>query len=373
MDVNVKLKENLQIRAFYLFFIIVTIQVGVGIMGAPMYIFVEARQDSWVSIIIALLYILMVLFVMLLILNSYENADIFGIQVDIFGKWIGKILGTIYIVYFIFTFFSVLVTYIEVIQIFIFPKISPFFLGILLLLLVIYSIVGGIRVIVGVSFTFFVLSHWLLFLLYEPALRMDLTHFQPVFDASIIELLNGAKATSYTFMGFEILFIIYPYIQNKKQAKFPVYFGVFWSAMIVFIATVVAIGYFSPQQLEQLEWSVLSLFKIVTFPFIERFDYVVIAEWMMVALPTLILLMWGITRGVKRVYNIRQKTTLYIVSVLFLFGCSFITYHHVIINLISNVADVGFWLVYVYPFFLLPIIYVKKKWRQKQKESGKKS
>ncbi|WP_188456548.1 GerAB/ArcD/ProY family transporter [Virgibacillus oceani] len=369
MDVNVTIKENIRIRAFYLFFIIVSIQIGVGLLGAPMYIFTEARQDSWISIIIALVYLLLVLFVMFRILNQYENADILGIQVDVFGKWIGKALGTLYIVHITIALLSVLVTYIEVVQIFIFPELSSLIIGFLLLSLIIYGVLGGIRVVIGIVFIIFFLTHWLLFLLYEPVMRMDMTHFQPMFHASIIELFKGAKATSYTFMGFEILFFLYPFIQNKGKAKFPVYLGACWSAGIVLINTVIAIGYFSPHQLEHLEWSVLSLYKIVTFPFVERFDYIFVAVWMMVVLTTMMLLMWAITYGLKRLYKIPQKTTLYLTSFILLVICGFISYHYLVIALTDQVARIGFWITYVYPFLLLPLVLLKKRFRKNKKGS----
>ncbi|MGP4106532.1 GerAB/ArcD/ProY family transporter [Virgibacillus sp. L01] len=371
MEINVKIKENVRIRAFYLFFIITSIQIGVGIMGAPMYIFKESEQDSWLSIIIAFVYLLLVLFVMFRILEQYKSADIFGIQVDIFGKWLGKLLGTIYIIYFTAALLSVILTYIDVVRVFIFPEISSLILAVLLVSLIIYCIYGGIRVIIGVVFIFFFSAHWLLFLLYEPLIRMDMTHFQPFFQASFTELLKGARATAFSFAGFEILFLIYPFIQNKERAKFPAYFGAFWSFGLLFIATTISIGYFSAIQLKELEWSVLSLFKIVSLPFVERFDYIVVAEWMMVALPNMILLMWAITYGMKRMYKVQQKKTLFITSFILLILIVFMSNHSVIIKLTDLVAKIGFWIVYVYPFLLLPVVLFKKRQdRKKGSEFG---
>ncbi|PAV29813.1 spore gernimation protein [Virgibacillus profundi] len=366
MDINVKVKSNLGVRAFYLFFIISSLQLGVGIMGAPRIIFMEARQDSWISIIIATIYIIIVIFVMYLILKQYENADIFGIQVDIFGTWLGKMLGTVYIIYFAATLLSVLITYTEVVKIFIFPELSPFVMGLLLILLITYSVLGGLRIIIGISFLFFLLTHWLLFLLIEPALEIDITHFQPAFQASFTELLKGAKATNYTFIGFEILFFVYPFIENKEKVKLPVFLAVFWTGLLVLITTVIAIGFYSPDQLERREWSVLNLFKVQSFSFIERLDYVVVAEWMMVITPNMILLMWGVTYGMKRLYKVPQKTTLYIVSFFLLVGCTFIDQHFQIQKVINGVAQFGFWIAYVYPFLLLPLILLKKRRRKRR-------
>ncbi|GAB3060845.1 GerAB/ArcD/ProY family transporter [Virgibacillus ainsalahensis] len=366
MDINIKIKENLRIQAFYLFFIISSIQIGVGIMGAPRIIFIEAHQDSWIAILIAAAYIILVLFVMLLILKQYDNADILGIQVDVFGKLLGKLLGTVYIIYFAVTLFSVLITYIEVVNIFIFPSLSPVVMGTLLIILIAYSVLGGLKVIVGVCFLFFIFSNWVFLLLIEPATEIDWTHYQPAFQASFTELINGAKSTAYTFIGFEILLFIYPFIQNKQKAKLPVFAAVLWSAFIVFITTFIAIGFFSPGQLERREWSLLSLFKIQTFSFIERMDFVVVAEWMMVIIPNMILLMWGIIYGMKRLYRIPQKTSLYIVSGLLLIGTFFSQQHFQIQKIIDTTDKIGFWIVFVYPFLLLPLVLIKKKWRKRK-------
>lgn len=372
MDVNVKVKSSLTIRAFYLFFVMSGIQVGIGVLGAPMYIFNEAAQDSWLSIIIAYLYTVIVLLVMLWILNSYKNADILGIQVDLFGKWVGKLLGTIYIAHFFVALLTVLVTYVEVIQIFIFPELSSLIIGLLLLSLVIYSVIGGLRVVIGVVFLFGLLSFWLFFLLIEPATQMEMDHFQPVFQASILELLKGSKETTFTFTGFEILFLIYPFVKNKKQAKRPVILGAGFTAGVLFLGAVVAIGYFSAGQLKGMDWSVISLFKIVKLPFIARMDYIVIVQWMMVTLSTMTLLMWAVTYGLKRLYKVPQKITLYATSLILLVLCGLISTHDFVIKLLNTFAEIGFWIIYVYPLILLPLVLLKKRWRKRHKGSVKK-
>ncbi|WP_246880346.1 GerAB/ArcD/ProY family transporter [Sporosarcina sp. 6E9] len=364
------IKPGQSIRAFYLIFIIVGIQVGVGILGVPRYIFAVAHQDAWVSIIIAFAYMLIVTWAMFIILNKYENADIFGIQVDIFGRWIGKLLGTIYLLFFMVEFLSVLLNYIEIVQVFIFPTITTFIMGLLLLLLVIYSVQGGIRVVVGTVFIFSLLSPWIFLLLYDPISRMEVTHFFPMFDASFTELLKGARSTIYTFLGLEIIFVIYPFIDNKKDAKLPSYIGISISALLVLSTTIISLGYFSPNDFNLITWPVLSLFKSVSFSFMERFDYFIIAEWMMVTIPTMVLLMWMITHGAKRLYAIPENTTLYVVSILSLIVCTVLNRDFEIRKVSDIVNVMGFWIVFIYPLLLLPIVLFKKR-RQKTKGSTK--
>ncbi|WP_430787919.1 GerAB/ArcD/ProY family transporter [Virgibacillus flavescens] len=364
MEVNITIKENLKIRAFYLFFIITSIQTGAGIMGAPKYIFLESGHDSWIAVLIAFIYMVIIAFAMIIILNQYETADLYGIQVDLFGMWIGKILGSLFIIHLGASLFSILITYIAVVQIFIFPTFPTYTMSLILLSLIIYSVLGGIRVIVGIVFIFFLLIQFLLFLLLFPAMRMDFLHFLPLFNASPVELLKGARSTSYSLMGFEILLLLFPFIQNKKNIKLPVILGVSWSAFILFLVTFIAIGYYSPNQLGNLDWSVLGLFKTVSFSFIERFDYIVVASWMLVILPNMILLMWGMTYGVKRLYGIPQKKTLYIASSIF-FILSFLFQDSKLISItVTIIGKVGFWVVFIYPLILLPLVIIKKRWRK---------
>lgn len=364
MEINLKVKSNLQIRAFYLFFIISGIQVTVGILNAPRDVFLIAGRDAWFAILIAFIYMLITVTVMLYILKQYNNADIFGIQIDIFGQWFGKVLGTIYILYFFGELLSVLQTYMLVIQIFIYPEFPTFILAILLMSLVVYAVLGGIRVIVGVIFIFGLLIPWIFLLLYDPVSRMEMSHFLPMFQSSVTELFQGAQTITYTFLGIEFLFIIYPFIQDKKKVKLPVYLGLTVTLCLVLFVTVISIGYFSLQDFERMDWPVLRLFKSVSFSFLERFDYIVVTEWMMVTLPTMILLMWAMTHGTKRLYRVAQKKTLYTATVLLIVISSSIKYSYHIQHINKFISLIGFWIVFVYPFVLLPFVLIKKKRRQ---------
>src|SRR5690625_1742792 len=115
-----------------------------------------------------------------------------------------------------------------------------------------------------------------------------------------------------------MLFIIYPFIENKDKINKPVYLGTIFTALIILLSTVISIGYFSPLDFEKTDWAVLFLFKSVSFTFIERFDYIVVVEWLMIVIPTMTLYMWAITYGIKRLYAVSQKKTLYIISFVLL-------------------------------------------------------
>ena len=132
----------------------------------------------------------------------------------------------------------------------------------------------------------------------------------------------------------------------------------------------ISIGYYSRMDLADLKWATLILFKNVSYSFIERLDNIIIYEWMMVILPNLALLMWAMTYGLKRLYKVPQKASLYTASIIILIVISFVQHDTHIKMLTDFVAQVGFWLLFVYPLILLPIVLIKKKWRR-QREGDK--
>src|SRR5699024_9458607 len=147
---------------------------------------------------------------------------------------------------------SVLLTFVEVIQLFLYPTIPTLVIGLILMILVVYSVLGGIRVIVGVAFLFILATLWVFILLYDPITRMEIIHFHPMSEASATDILKGANATDYTFLGIEMLFLVYPFNENKKKAKLPVYVGLAGSALLVHVNTIISIGYYSPYDFNKM-------------------------------------------------------------------------------------------------------------------------
>lgn len=367
MKVNLDIPKNKQFQSFYLFAILVSVTTGVEMIGTPRIVFLEAGHDAWISIIISYLLIVLLLFIMLYILKQYENADILGIHADLFGNFIAKLVGTLYFFHFSTELFAALLIYIEIIKVFIFPDSNSFILGLMLISLIIYTVLGGLRVVIGVCFIFMICSYWLVFLLIDPLRQMELINFLPIMDRSVTDVaINGVLATSYTFTGFEVLFFIYPFIQNKERVKKPLFLGISWVAFLVLLTTIISIGFFNPAQLERRIWVVLSLFKIQTSPIVERLDYVVVAEWMMITIPRAVILMWCIIYILKRIYNIPKKISLYTTLGIVMALIPFTRQYYDIQTIIetSKYFDMG--IVYIYPLILLPIVIIKQKIKKKR-------
>src|SRR5699024_12222424 len=93
-------------------------------------------------------------------------------------------------------------------------------------------------------------------------------------------------------------------------------------------------------------------------------------EWLMDTVRTMIFLEWEVTHGLKRLYAIPQKKTLYVLAILLLILSHFFKTDYNIQKLTDIVSQVGFWIIFVYPIVLLPLVLIKKQW---QKRKGSRS
>lgn len=364
MEIRVNIKPNIQFRAFYIFFIIVGIQNGVGVLEAPAKIFPYAKQDAWISILLVFLYMIILFFVMLLILNQYKQTDLFGIHVDLFGHFFGKFLGILLILFFFINILSVLVRYIEIITLFLYPILPPYIIAISVIGLSIYCVLGGMKVIVGACFFYFIFTQILVLLLYYPISTMDFNHLLPLFQANLPDILQSAKEVTYSYLGLEILLVIYPFISDKTNVKKPAILALMYTTAILLVSLFISMGYYSFHTLERISYPTLTLFRGISFPFIERIDYFIVVEWMMVILPNCFLCIWAITYGLKRLFNLKQRKTVYVIGIMIIIMTSF-TYPKIITDQFLKVsAEIGFWFMYVYPLLLLPIVIIKKKLKQ---------
>jgi spore germination protein (amino acid permease) len=361
MKVQYQPKPPFLLSTFLVIFIIHAIQVGIGIHGFQRVIFMVAKQDAWISVLIAGFATHIVVFVIIKTLQIYGSTDIYGIHHDVYGKWLGKVFSSLYILYCLWVFLIILKNYIEVMQTWVFPTVPVWLFSFSILLLVIYGVTGGIRMIVGVCFFSIALSIWMFGFIGYPLRFADFDHLLPVMESNLMTILKGAHKMTLTIVGFEILYVIYPYMEKKDKVQKYAHMGIAATTILYLILMLLAIGYFSPGQLESTIWPTLSLFKIVKLPFIERTEYVAVTFWLLIILPNLMLYLWAAVRGAKRSFGISQIKTLWIFTTL-IFVMSLFINTRVKINRFNDFfASLAFYFTFCYPLVLYAFALLKKR------------
>jgi spore germination protein AB len=337
-------------------------QIGIGILGFQRVVAKSVEHDAWISIIIGGIGVHLLLWMMYKILEK-GNGDITDVHQSIFGKWLGGGLSFILVIYFILLAVTILRTYIEVVQVWVFPALETWVFTLIFLVLVYYIINGGFRVVTGIAFLGAVLPLYLLFSFIFPLKFSFFVNLLPIMDHSVKELLVSAKDLTLSILGFEAILLYYPFIKEPQRSQKWAHFGVMFTIFIYLIVMIVSIGYFSQEQLEKNIWATITMLKIVQLPFVERIEYVAISSWILIILPNVCISIWAASRAAKRIFKKRQRFLLICILLVIFFASSrFETRNQ--INMLNEITgQLGFYLIYGYIPLLFVISFLYNKWK----------
>jgi spore germination protein (amino acid permease) len=351
------------INAFLLWFIIYKVQVGVGLAGFASKIYEDAGNDAWVSVLLAGLLSHAAAAIMLAVLSREPGKDLYDIQRSLYGKLIGACLNLLYCLYLGAVGFAVMRSYIEIVQMWLFPDMPTWTLSVLLLALSLYGIFGGLRVVVGICFLASILVVLLIGMLYFPLRYAQWGELLPIFNHDWMSLFKGAYHMTFSMLGIEILMFVYPFVKDKKKASLYTHIGVATTWMIYLIYMLMPIVYFSGEQLKKTIMPTLTLIKIVEFPFIERMEYIVVSLYLIGIIPNITLYLWAASRGIKKATGITQRLALLALAAGYCLGSILLNGRIAIDSFVNMVGLAGFILALVYPFVLWMAVRLARRWR----------
>lgn len=361
----IKIPERFQVSHFLVFYLIHSSQFGVGVFGFQRTITEKVGRDAWIAVILSGLLVHVSLWMIYRILKG-SNGNIITVHKDIFGKWIGGFFSFILCLYFSFMAITVLRTYIEIVEVWMFPDLNVWLFSIIFLFLVYYIVTGGFRIVTGISFFGVVLPIYLLFTFMFPFQFSEIKNLLPIFNHPVKDIAISTKEMSFTIIGFESLLLFYPFLKNVDKSKKWAHFAVLFSTLIYTFICIVSIIYFSEEQLGKNVWATLTIWKIVEMPFVERFEYIGIANWNLVILPNICLATWCASRCLKDAFKFKQKYSLIFVLLITYFTVNFLQTRGQISLMNDVVGEVGFYFMYVYIPILFFLTFIIRKIKEKK-------
>ncbi|MBO1582206.1 GerAB/ArcD/ProY family transporter [Bacillus sp. XF8] len=361
-----KNSKEITVSPYFAFILMHSLQIGVGILGYQRIIIKNAGYDAWISLILSGIATHIVLFCMLKMLEKDE--DLTNIHTTCFGKWIGSFLSLFFTIYFLLFCLTVLRTYIEVIQVWVFPTIKLWKLTLIFLLVTYYIIKGGFRSVTGICFWGIVLPIFILFFLMFPMKYAHFRNILPIFTHSPLDIVESAKDSSLEFLGFEALLVFYPLLEKGKSLKKWAHGGIAFTIILYVILAIVSFMYYSEGQLQHTIWPTLTMLKIIKVPFIQRFEYIIIFVWFLIILPNLCLTIWSSCQSMKRSFRIPFNITLPFFTFVVFIASLFFTNRESINTLNTILSESGLYIVYIY----VPCLFLwhSIRWRFKNNKTS---
>ncbi|HLR62332.1 MAG TPA: GerAB/ArcD/ProY family transporter [Lentibacillus sp.] len=353
-----------KVSGLMVFFLISASQIGVGYLGFQSIINKYAGHDAWISIIIAGIGISIIIWTMYQMLKNDEQGDIIAIHQLTYGKWIGNFLTLIFTIYLLLMATVVLRTYIEIVQVWMFPHLKVWAMLLLLLPLIYYTISDQFRIVVGVCFLGIVYPFFLNLTLFFPLNYADITYILPIMDHTITEIMQSSSLAVLNFMGISALLVFYPFIQESHKSQKYAHYGNFYTTGLYLAVCLIAYVFYNQSELEEVIWATLGLWKIIEMPFMERFEFFGIATLFFTILSNVVLFMWASARVIHRTFGVAHKKAAVVLLIILFIACVIFSGREGVNILNDTAGKIGLVLLFIYIPVLFVINFIRRKVRK---------
>jgi spore germination protein (amino acid permease) len=309
MEVKDIIKDKKIIGDFGLFTTVVVSIVGIGIFSSPREIIDKVGSDAWIVILIGGSIIFLLLWLIYMVMKKNDFQDFTNILQNNFGKVIGGTFAIVFAVYSIFIVSLGMREFVEVIKLFLLRKTPSEFILMITILSGAYLVRGEIGDLVKfneVSFWVMFIPVFAVFILV--AINADFTNLLPILNNKPSDYFSASKFALYSFGGFEIAYLILPYVKNKKNSSHVLRKSIMFVSGFYIIVMILVLAVFSKAQSRILLWPTISMIRSLYIPgtFIERWEGIVMALWIFFYFTTFVNSYFFSSEIVKTVFKLKD-------------------------------------------------------------------
>lgn len=267
--------EKAKINASQLFVLVVLFEMGSAILVG---LGSSAKQDAWISILLGLacgLFLFLIYFRLYLL---YPDLPLTSYLQQILGKWLGCIIGVVYIIYFMYIATRVMRDFGDLLTSTIYTNTPLFVVNTLMILTITYAIHKGIEVIARVGQLYFAVIYFLaiigmLLILFSGLIHLE--NLRPILENGWRPIVRTTIGETITFpFGEMIVFtMLLPFLNENKKAKIVCLGGMILAGINITLTTMINIAALGVDSYTQSTFPLLStISKIQIAEFIERLD-----------------------------------------------------------------------------------------------------
>ncbi|MEW9670545.1 GerAB/ArcD/ProY family transporter [Ammoniphilus sp. 3BR4] len=291
-----------KLNNYHVIFLVQNVMIGIGLLSFPHSMSPLGYDLWWMPVVYGFIAQISLAF-MVHVGLTFPGQSLYEINESLFGAWIGRILNICIMFYGLIEVAAVCETYLRLMQTISLPDYTITLPLIAFFTVMIYTVLGGIKLIARLCILTFFITGWMAYYLQWGIQKGFISHLLPLFhlDFTFTDWWLAAKASFPTLFGFELILFYFPYIQHPKQALKLASLGLWISVTFYVAVSTVSVLYFSKWQLDNILYPILNLFKAVELSFIERIENLGLALWVMLVLSTSTAYLWLAKKGLDRI------------------------------------------------------------------------
>lgn len=301
-------KKNVMSR-YDLFVTIVVTVVGTSLFSYPRVLTEKIGTDGWFVIILSGIILLPFLYILCKAAKVNKFKRLTEMLEDSLGSIIGRIVAIYIALAGVFIISIEMRTFVEVIKMYLLDRTPTEFILFLMIIVGSFLVRGEIESVIK----FNEIAFWLMFVPVILSIlfllhKADFTNIFPVFTHSPIEYIKASQSSLYSLIGFGIIYMILPLV-NEKDDIFKVAFKsvafivVFY--LVIFLSTLFV---FPSNYNSKLLWPTITALSTVDIPgaFIERWEGLVMVFWIVFYFTTYVNILYFVSEIVKDVFQLED-------------------------------------------------------------------
>ncbi|HAN10713.1 MAG TPA: hypothetical protein DCP90_08900 [Clostridiales bacterium] len=329
--------------------LVFTFVTATATLFLPAFVTHNAGQDGWISVIIGGSVGIIVVLIITHLGMGYPRLTLIEYSELILGKWIGKIIGLIFILFFLYTTAVIIREISLTINSNILTNSTLESITIILFIISAYAVKKGLEVITRVNVLILMVTFLAMFICFSLLLKdMNIELLTPVFSKGISPILKDSVSVAGWFCEVVCIAFLMPFINKPDETRVNSIIGVLWAIITLSFFVALVIMVFGAKLSANLTFSTLEAVNVINLEdYLERAEIIFLIPWILANIVKLSFFYYVTVFIISKWFKIENLNTLVLPVGLLLFSMSIVIFK-------SNVDLVEF-LSKAWGAFSLPI------------------
>ncbi|VEF49761.1 spore germination protein GerVB [Bacillus freudenreichii] len=305
--------EQAKISPYQMFVLLLLFQLGSALLFP---VGIEAKQNAWLALLIGSIGGILIFFIFYGLFLYYPNVLPTTYVQKLVGKWFGKILAFLYMVYFVYLAARVLRDFGEMLAVVGYPNTPLTINHALMIVAVAYTVHKGIEVFARAGEIFFVIIYLMAIIGFALVVLSNLIEFEklkPFLEDGFWPVLKVAMTRTVFFPFGEVFAfaMIFPYVSNPKKVKSIGLIALGLSGINLSISAAINIGVLGVAEVSRTQFPLLATIQSIQLAeFLERLDIFFMLALIIIGFFKLGVYYYVAVIGTADVCNIKKPTRL---------------------------------------------------------------
>lgn len=300
-------KDKNKITSKQLATLIISAQIGVGILTLPPMLAEKTGHDGWIAVLLSGITSLPVVVIIMVLARRYRDKSLIKINYCLYGTYLGHIFNFIFILYLSAATSLVLRILVEVIKINVLRVTPGEVLTLFNFLPAIYMARYGFKVIARFANEVYLLVPIVLLFFFSIIKEMRLTYLMPIGDAGIVPIMKGIFVTLPMFLGIELIPLMYSNVEdNNKTMKYVLWAHTYSTVFFIIVVAVSTLVY-GETLLKMMSFPLFLVFRVYKSTLFERVDLFFNAIWLPAMGATSLIYYYSGFYSIKEMFQVRKE------------------------------------------------------------------